>query len=181
MNAGCVDVKASGNARWKATRKHAYFKRALEWTRIRPARIGSVAVPLQRLELPGVGAVGRERAPGVQFAKRAADLDNGDAMVEIGRITLYRRLFDEERRSRARVESQRCRRAGAFRTVPCIPRRRRRGTHQQGNAAQSRVWRLVQRGMTLALFVMGRYKNPSGSAPGCPTSLSTVRRFSRPH
>ncbi len=32
-----------------------------------------------------------------QFARRAADLDNADAMVEIvlGRITLYRRQFDE--------------------------------------------------------------------------------------
>ena len=110
-----------------------------------------------------------------EFAKRAADLDTGDAMVEIvlGRITLYRRLFDEaaEHVARALVlnpndadvlaHSALCRAfLGDGASAVELATRAMRLNPVSGD------WYIGP--MTLSLFVMGRYEESVGFGARMP-------------
>ena len=124
-----------------------------------------------------------------EFAKRAADLDSGDAMVEIvlGRITLYRRRFDEAAEHVARALVLNPNDADVLaHSALC---RAFLGDGASGVELATRAMRLNPvsgdwyiGAMTLSLFVMGRYEESVGFGARMPSrSLSTVRRFWRPH
>jgi TolB-like protein len=100
-----------------------------------------------------------------EFAKRAADLDNGDAMVEIvlGRITLYRRLFDEAAEHVARALVLNPNDADVL--AHCALCRAFLGDGASGVELATKAMRLnplsgdwYVGAMTLSLFVLGRYE-----------------------
>ena len=110
-----------------------------------------------------------------EFAKRAADLDNGDAMVEIvlGRITLYRRLFDEAAEHVARALVLNPNDADVL--AHCALCRAFLGDGASGVELATKAMRLNPVSgdwyigpMTLSLFVMGRYEESIGFGARMP-------------
>ena len=117
------------------------------------------------------------------FARRAADLDSTDAMVEIvlGRITLYRRRFDEADRHVERALALNPNDADVLaHAAPC---RAYLGDGASGVELAARAARLNPVSgdwyigpMALSLFVLGRYEESMDTPSGCPTRPSIVRR-----
>ena len=110
-----------------------------------------------------------------EFAKRAADLDNGDAMVEIvlGRITLYRRLFDEAAEHVARALVLNPNDADVL--AHCALCRAFLGDGASGVELATKAMRLNPvsgdwyiGAMTLSLFVLGRYEESIGFGARMP-------------
>ena len=109
------------------------------------------------------------------FAKRAADLDSGDAMVEIvlGRITLYRRLFDEAAEHVARALVLNPNDADVL--AHCALCRAYLGDGASAVELSTKAMRLNPVSgdwyigpMTLSLFVTGRYEESIGFGARMP-------------
>jgi tetratricopeptide (TPR) repeat protein len=110
-----------------------------------------------------------------EFARRAADLDSSDAMVEIvlGRITLYRHRFDEAAEHVARALALNCNEADVLAHAALC--RALLGDGASGVELATRAARLNPVSgdwyigpTALSLFVMGRYEESVGFAVRMP-------------
>ena len=161
--------------------------RARVRSRLRARVRRPVAVALQRVELPGLGEVGRDRTPRVRLRSARPQLDDADAMVQVvlGRILLYRRRFDAAAiASSARSalnpnDTDVLVHAGLCRVVS---RRRRVGARAggKGDAAQSRTTAVVPAPLEPGAVRPGaRRRGVSRWAHACRRCSSTSRPFLR--